>query len=83
MMGASPTIGFPLQTAGSPAAATARTGPQLAVRLYTERGSPFTTTGFARMIERAGKPAKLAFKAHHQYGAAKLPALLGKQRLSP
>ena len=30
----------------------------------SERGSPFTTEGFARMIERAGKVAKLAFKAH-------------------
>ena len=28
----------------------------------SERGSPFTTAGFARMIERAGKVAKLAFK---------------------
>ncbi len=30
----------------------------------SERGSPFTTAGFARMIERAGRAAKLAFKAH-------------------
>ena len=30
----------------------------------SERGSPFTTAGFARMIERAGKVAKLVFKAH-------------------
>jgi integrase len=30
----------------------------------SERGSPFTTAGFARMIERAGKAAKLAFKVH-------------------
>jgi site-specific recombinase XerD len=30
----------------------------------SERGSPFTTAGFARMIERAGAVAKLAFKAH-------------------
>jgi site-specific recombinase XerD len=30
----------------------------------SERGAPFTTAGFARMIERAGKEAKLAFKAH-------------------
>ena len=30
----------------------------------SERGSPSTTAGFARMIERAGKAAKLAFKAH-------------------
>jgi integrase len=30
----------------------------------SERGSPFTTAGFARMVERAGREAKLAFKAH-------------------
>ena len=30
----------------------------------SERGLPFTTAGFARMIERAGKVAKLVFKAH-------------------
>jgi type 1 fimbriae regulatory protein FimB/type 1 fimbriae regulatory protein FimE len=30
----------------------------------SERGSPFTTAGFARMIERAGKGAGLGFKAH-------------------
>jgi integrase len=30
----------------------------------SERGAPFTPAGFARMIERAGKAAKLSFKAH-------------------
>jgi site-specific recombinase XerD len=30
----------------------------------SERGAPFTTAGFARMVERAGEGAKLAFKAH-------------------
>jgi integrase len=30
----------------------------------SERGTPFTTAGFARMVERAGIDAKLAFKAH-------------------
>jgi type 1 fimbriae regulatory protein FimB/type 1 fimbriae regulatory protein FimE len=30
----------------------------------SERGSPFTTAGFARMIERAGEGAGLGFKAH-------------------
>ena len=30
----------------------------------SERGAPFTTAGFARMIERAGKVAKLSFKPH-------------------
>ena len=28
----------------------------------SERGSPFTTAGFARMVERAGVEAKLAFR---------------------
>jgi type 1 fimbriae regulatory protein FimB/type 1 fimbriae regulatory protein FimE len=30
----------------------------------SERGSPFTTAGFARMVERAGEEAKLGFKTH-------------------
>jgi integrase len=30
----------------------------------SERGAPFTTAGFARLVERAGEGAKLAFKAH-------------------
>jgi site-specific recombinase XerD len=30
----------------------------------SERGAPFTTAGFARMIERAGNEARLPFKAH-------------------
>ena len=30
----------------------------------SERGAPFTTAGFARMIERVGIEAQLAFKAH-------------------
>jgi site-specific recombinase XerD len=30
----------------------------------SERGSPFTTAGFARMVERAGLEAKFAFKTH-------------------
>ena len=30
----------------------------------SERGAPFTTAGFARMVERAGIGAKLGFKAH-------------------
>jgi type 1 fimbriae regulatory protein FimB/type 1 fimbriae regulatory protein FimE len=30
----------------------------------SERGAPFSTSGFARMIERAGQAAGLAFKAH-------------------
>jgi site-specific recombinase XerD len=30
----------------------------------SERGAPFTTAGFARIVERAGAQAKLGFKAH-------------------
>jgi type 1 fimbriae regulatory protein FimB/type 1 fimbriae regulatory protein FimE len=30
----------------------------------SERGAPFTTAGFARMVERAGEAAGLSFKAH-------------------
>jgi site-specific recombinase XerD len=30
----------------------------------SERGAPFTTAGFARMIERAATAAKLSFKPH-------------------
>jgi type 1 fimbriae regulatory protein FimB/type 1 fimbriae regulatory protein FimE len=30
----------------------------------SERGSPFTTAGFARMVERAGTEAEFGFKAH-------------------
>ena len=30
----------------------------------SERGSPFTTAGFARLVERAGESAKLGFPAH-------------------
>jgi type 1 fimbriae regulatory protein FimB/type 1 fimbriae regulatory protein FimE len=30
----------------------------------SERGSPFTIAGFARMVERAGAEAKFGFKAH-------------------
>ena len=30
----------------------------------SERGAPFTTAGFARMVERAGIEARLGFKAH-------------------
>jgi integrase len=30
----------------------------------SEQSGPFSTAGFARMVERAGREAKLAFKAH-------------------
>jgi site-specific recombinase XerD len=38
--------------------------PESPVVFTSERGSPFTTAGFARMVERAGVEAKLPFKAH-------------------
>jgi len=38
--------------------------PKSAFVFTSERGSPFTTAGFARMVERAGAEAKLVFKAH-------------------
>jgi type 1 fimbriae regulatory protein FimB/type 1 fimbriae regulatory protein FimE len=39
----------------------------------SERGSPFTTAGFARMLERAGVEAKLGFKPHpHMLRSAQL-----------
>jgi site-specific recombinase XerD len=34
------------------------------VLFTSERGAPFTTAGFARMVERAGEAGKLGFKAH-------------------
>ena len=40
----------------------------------SERGSPFTTAGFARMVERAGVEAKLGLKA--QPHAADAPVAL-------
>jgi site-specific recombinase XerD len=38
--------------------------PKVSFVFTSERGTPFTTAGFARMIERAGAEARLAFKAH-------------------
>jgi integrase len=38
--------------------------PKSAFVFTSERGAPFSTAGFARMVERAGVEAKLAFKAH-------------------
>jgi integrase len=38
--------------------------PKSAFVFTSERGAPFSTAGFARMIERAGVEAKLGFKAH-------------------
>ena len=44
----------------------------------TERGSPFTTAGFARMVERAGE-AKLGFQGSPAHAAARLWLRAGKQ----
>jgi type 1 fimbriae regulatory protein FimB/type 1 fimbriae regulatory protein FimE len=38
--------------------------PNSAFVFTSERGAPFSTAGFARMIERAGVAANLGFKAH-------------------
>jgi integrase len=38
--------------------------PKSAFVFTSERGAPFSTAGFARMIERAGDAAGLGFKAH-------------------
>jgi type 1 fimbriae regulatory protein FimB/type 1 fimbriae regulatory protein FimE len=47
----------------------------------SERGSPFTAAGFARLVERAGEAAKLGFKAHpHMLRHACGFALAGKGR---
>jgi integrase len=38
--------------------------PRSAFVFTSERGAPFSTAGFARMVERAGIEAKFDFKAH-------------------
>jgi len=38
--------------------------PKSAFVFTSERGSPFTTAGFARLVERVGAVAELGFKAH-------------------
>jgi len=38
--------------------------PKSAFVFTSERGAPFTTAGFARMVERAGEAVRLGFKAH-------------------
>ena len=44
----------------------------------SERGSPFTTAGFARMVERAGVEAKLGFPSS-SYAAPRLWLCAGQQ----
>jgi integrase len=38
--------------------------PKSSFLFTSERGAPFATAGFARMVERAGAEAKFGFKAH-------------------
>jgi hypothetical protein len=38
----------------------------------SERASPFTPGGFARLVERAGVAAGLKFQAHPKHAAARL-----------
>src|SRR4029077_14983755 len=38
--------------------------PKLPFVFPTERGSPFSTSGFAKLVERAGEATGLGFKAH-------------------
>ena len=38
--------------------------PKAAFVFTSEQGDPFSTSGFARMVERAGTEAKLGFKTH-------------------
>jgi integrase len=45
-----------------------REGPASPFVFVSERGSPFTTAGLARMIERAAAGAGLEIKAHEDIG---------------
>jgi hypothetical protein len=44
----------------------------------SERGSPFTTAGVARLVERAGAAAELGFKGSPAHAAARLWIRLGQ-----
>jgi hypothetical protein len=48
----------------------------------SERGSPFKTAGFARMVERAAVEAKLGFPAYPTK-ALRRPMLAAAQTLGP
>jgi site-specific recombinase XerD len=41
-----------------------RANPRAEFVFMTERGGPFSTAGFARLVERAGAEAGFGFKAH-------------------
>jgi type 1 fimbriae regulatory protein FimB/type 1 fimbriae regulatory protein FimE len=49
-----------------------RESPASAFVFVSERGSPVSPAGFAKMVERAGIEAKLAFKAHSSYASPRL-----------
>ena len=51
------------RTAGAAPAAT-RTRPGSPFVFTSERGAPFSTAGFAKLVARAGVQAKLSFAAH-------------------
>jgi integrase len=52
--------------------------PKSAFVFTSERGSPFTTAGFARMVERAGIEARLGFKVHpHMLHCSSVPCSSG------
>ena len=56
-----PVVGDEMRVTAQVAAGA---GSQSPFVFTSERGSPFTTAGFARMVERAGVEAKLGFPAH-------------------
>ena len=45
----------------------------------SERGAPFSTAGFARMVERAGAEAKLGLQGPPAHAQARLRLCAGKQ----
>ena len=45
----------------------------------SERGSPFSTSGFARLVKRAGEAAKLGFPCPSAYAQTRLRVRLGQQ----
>ena len=45
----------------------------------SERGAPFSTAGFARMVERAGAEAELGFQGAPAHAAARLRLRAGQQ----
>ena len=50
--------------AASPSGLRREQDPKSPFVFTSERGAPFATAGFARMVKRAGEAAKLGFKSH-------------------